>query len=136
MHSGIAAVFQQKGQALADRKLHFVLVILASLVMASPVSADYLSELESEAESSAGVPSEGVAGSLPSRGGAIGSSRSVEGGRKSFERALKAERPHVYTFYSRLPETDKARVADYHARSSGKMSKTVNLILDLYFQKK
>jgi len=105
-------------------------------MMVTPVSADYLSELESEAESSANVPAEGVAGSLPSRGGAIGGSQSAAGARKGFERALKAERPHVYTFYSRLPETDKTRVADYHANASGKMSKTVNLILDLYFQKK
>ncbi len=77
------------------------------------------------------------AGSIPARSGAIGSSRSIEvSGRKAFERALKAERPNVYTFYDRLPEEHKVQVVDYYAASEEKMSKTVNRILDLYFQKK
>jgi len=133
MHSGIAAVVQQYWQALSGRRLH---IILVGLMIASPVSADYLSELESEAASSASIPAEDTAGSLPARGGAIGSPKPAVSGRKRFERALKAERPNVYIFYNRLPEPKKSQVVEYHAMSSGKMSKTVNLILDLYFQKK
>ncbi len=135
MYSRIAAIFQQYGETLSGCKRHIVFTgLVVAIVSSAPVAADYLSELEAEAESSADVLDEDTVGSVPARGGAIGSSR--EGGRKGFEHALKVERPNVYTFYSRLPEPDKAQVVAYHATSSGKISKTVNLILDLYFQKK
>ncbi len=111
--------------------------LVIALLSSTPVAADYLSDLEAEAEASAAVPSADSAGSVPQRSGAIGSSRSAEAdGRRVFERALKAERPNTYTFYSRLPEQYKVQVADYYAASGEKMAKTVNLILDLYFQKK
>lgn len=137
MHSGIAAVFQQYGEALSGCKRHIVFTgLVIAIVSSAPVAADYLSELEAEAESSADVLDADTAGSVPARGGAIGSPRPVEGGRKGFEHALKVERPNVYTFYSRLSEPHKAQIVDYHMTSSGKILKTVNLILDLYFQKK
>ena len=137
MHSGIAAVFQQYWEALSGRKLQiFFAALVMGAVSTSSAAADYLSELEAEAESSAGVLDEDKADPVPARGGAIGSPRPAVNGRKGFERALKAERPNVYTFYSRLSESHKAQVVDYHTTSSGKMPKTVNLILDLYFQKK
>ena len=137
MHSGIVVVFQHYWEAFIGRRLHTLFTgLVIAMVSSAPVAADYLSELEAEAESSAGVLNEDTVNSVPSRGGAIGSPRPVAGGRKGFERALKAEKPNVYTFYSRLSESHKAQVVDYHTTSSGKMSKTVNLILDLYFQKK
>ncbi len=137
MPSGIAAVFQQYWKALSGRKLQIIFVALVMGVASAPsAAADYLSELEAEAESSASVLDEDVADPVPARGGAIGNPRPVASGRKGFERALKAERPNVYTFYDRLQKSDKAQVVEYHTTSSGKMSKTVNLILDLYFQKK
>ncbi len=137
MHSGIAAVFQQYGEALSGCKRHIVFTgLVIAMVSSAPVVADYLSELEAEAESSADVLDEDTADSVSTRGGAIGSPRPAVDGRKGFEHTLKTERPNVYTFYSRLPTPDKAQVVVYHATSSGKISKTVNLILDLYFQKK
>lgn len=137
MRSGIAAVFQQYREALSGRTLQIIFAALVvGVVSTSSAAADYLSELEAEAESSAGVLDKDTADSVPARGGAIGSPRSAANGHKGFERALKAERPNVYTFYSRLSASDKAQVVDYHAMASGRMPKTVNLILDLYFQKK
>jgi len=137
MHSGIVVVFQRYWEAFLGRKLHILFTgLVIAMVSSAPAAADYLSELEAEAESSAGVLDEDTADSVPARGGAIGSPRAAVSERKGFERALKAERPNVYTFYSRLSESHKAQVVDYHTVSSEKMSKTVNLILDLYFQKK
>ncbi|HEB92402.1 MAG TPA: hypothetical protein ENI94_02850 [Gammaproteobacteria bacterium] len=135
MHSGIAAVFPQYGGGHTGRKFHLIFTgLVITMVLSAPVAADYLSDIEAEAESSGRVPAEG---SISAHGGTIGGSKLVEtSGRKRFERALKVERPHIYTFYDRLPEQNKAQVADYYATSSGKISKTVNLILDLYFQKK
>ncbi len=137
MQSRIVAVFQQYGEALSGCKHRIVFTgLVMAMASSAPVAADYLSEIEAEAASSAAIPDEDMAGSVSARGGAIGGSRPVTDERKGFERALKAERPNVYTFYSRLPEPHKAQVVDYHMTSSGKLSKTVNLIFDLYFQKK
>ena len=106
------------------------------MVLPAPVAADYLSELEAEAESSAHVLDEDRVDIAPALGAALGKPGPVADGRREFERTLKAEKPNIYTFYSRLSEPHKAQVVDYHMASSGKVLKTVNLILDLYFQKK
>ncbi len=61
---------------------------------------------------------------------------SVQGERVQFERALRAGRPSIYTFYGRLPDADKAQVVERYAGSIDNMSKAVNLTLDLYFKRK
>ncbi len=138
MQSGITAVFQQFRQACCGYRLRVVFATLVWAVLSSaPAAADYLSDLESEAEATASVADKDAAGITPaSGGGAIGASGLTGGnGRKQFERALKAERPNIHTFYERLQEADKVRVVEYYKASSEKMPKTVNLILDLYFKK-
>ena len=134
MQSRVIILFQHVGVAFVSRRLLAVLVITSALVVAPSVFAadDYLSELDAEAESSAGVPNGDNPGSA--QGG--DASNPAQAARMEFEHALRGTRPSIYTFYGRLSDSGKAQVVERYAKSAENMGKAVNLILDLYFKKK
>lgn len=132
MHNGIAVSLRGNRKAHAGPSLLILLIMLAAPIAPTMAAADdYLSELEAEAEASASIPSDD---SLP--GGAIGAPKSAHDERKDFERVLRSERPHVYTFYSRLKEAEKKQVVLHYLETSESVAKAVNLTLDLYFKRK
>jgi len=107
-------------------------------VAPSAFAADdaYLKELEAEANNSAQFKKKPVTELAPKNGmqenQAIAPSQKNMQIRTEFEQTLANERPATYSFYEKLPESDKANVLDTY-KESKKISTTSKKIFDLYF---
>lgn len=134
MQSRVAVSFGYFREAFVSRQFLAVLIVLSTFAVVPWAFAadDYLSELDDEAESSASVPNEDDPGFVRNGAG----SNPAQNARAAFERTLRGERPSIYIFYGRLSDSDKARVVEFYAKNTENMSKTVNLVLDLYLKKK
>lgn len=119
-------------------------VAIASMPQRAPAADDaYLKALEVEANNSAKLTkkakkSENKTGSAqtkrqPKPSTAVNGEKDVEKLlRNEFEQTLANERPATYTFYSKLPESDKSSVLETY-KESKKISTTSKKIFDLYF---
>jgi len=112
-------------------------VAIGSMPQPAPAADDdYLKALEAEAKNSAKLTKQSKSSVITKELGK--SSTPVQTVPKNkqlrteFEQTLENERPATYTFYQKLPESDKSSVLDTY-KESKKISTTSKKIFDLYF---
>lgn len=102
--------------------------ILLGLTVISPVlaaEADYLSDLEAEAEISSQVISKQL---TPQE-------KELLKMQNDLTSALQSKRAASYRFYSKLSEEEKLQVLKVYKQSDKDLSKTANHVMELYFKK-
>lgn len=112
-------------------------VAIGSISPPAPAADDdYLKALEAEAKNSANLSKRVKTNSLNSKSGnadrPMKKTSAQNQVRTEFEQTLANERPATYTFYKKLPESDKSSVLDTY-KESKKISTTSKKIFDLYF---
>jgi len=122
--------------------LQFVALFMCSVAIGSmpnPAPAaedDYLKALEAEARNSAKLnkqaPSTGKNSKTVNTSNSVKPKSKEKQLRVEFEQTLANERPATYSFYKKLPESDKSSVLDTY-KESKKISTTSKKIFDLYF---
>lgn len=102
--------------------------ILLGLTVISPVlaaEADYLSDLEAEAENSSQVISKKL---TPEE-------KELLKLQDELSDQLQSKRAASYRFYSKLNEDEKLQVLKVFKQTDMDLSKTANLVMELYFKK-